>query len=190
MASNESPEWRNLAGMLEAIQFAAVKHRDQRRKDVAASPYINHPIAVAELLARVGGIDDVAVLQAAVLHDTLEDTETTAAELDERFGEAVRRMVEEVTDDRALSKKERKLKQVEHAPHMSKGAQCIKVADKICNVGDVTVSEPEAWSPGLRREYVEWSAKVVAGCGGCNAALEAHFARLLEAKRRSFAGGS
>lgn len=55
--------------LLEALVFAARKHRDQRRKDPEASPYINHPIEVAELLARVAGVDDLAILQAAVLHD-------------------------------------------------------------------------------------------------------------------------
>ncbi|WP_448598921.1 HD domain-containing protein [Thermoleptolyngbya sp.] len=51
-----------------------------------ASPYINHPIEVAEILARVGGVSDVITLQAAILHDTLEDTETTPEEIDAAFG--------------------------------------------------------------------------------------------------------
>src|SRR5262245_31695745 len=82
--------------ILKVLLFAASKHRDQRRKDAEASPYINHPIEVAELLARVGGLTDLVVLQGAILHDTIEDTETTPDELEALFGLEVRRVVEEV----------------------------------------------------------------------------------------------
>src|SRR5204862_2442813 len=91
-----------VANILNALHFAADKHRDQRRKDAGASPYINHPIEVAELLARVGGISDRVALQAAILHDTIEDTNTTSEELEAAFGADVRRVVEEVTDDTTL----------------------------------------------------------------------------------------
>ena len=67
--------------VLQALAFAADKHRDQRRKDAAASPYINHPIALANVLVREGEVTDPAVLAAALLHDTVEDTQTTPAEL-------------------------------------------------------------------------------------------------------------
>lgn len=104
------------AAILAALHFAAEKHRDQRRKGQCASPYINHPIEVAELLVRVGQVGDVALLQAALLHDTVEDTQTTFQELEERFGTGVRTLVEEVTDDKSLPKEERKRRQVERAP--------------------------------------------------------------------------
>jgi guanosine-3',5'-bis(diphosphate) 3'-pyrophosphohydrolase len=71
---------------IRALVFAAAKHREQRRKDAAAAPYINHPIAVANVLANEAGITDPIVLCAALLHDTIEDTKTTAAELEEQFG--------------------------------------------------------------------------------------------------------
>lgn len=64
--------------LLRALEFASRRHRDQRRKGDDRSPYINHPISVAALLAGPAGIDDRAVLAAAALHDTIEDTETTA----------------------------------------------------------------------------------------------------------------
>ena len=91
----------------------------QRRKDKEASPYINHPIAVAHLLADTGGVNDLVTLMAAVLHDTIEDTETTAEELEAQFGRTVRKVVEEVTDDKSLEKAVRKQRQVDHAPHLS-----------------------------------------------------------------------
>src|SRR6185369_12636958 len=98
----------NLALLIAALAFAAHKHRDQRRKDAVASPYINHPIALANVLANEGGVEDEQVLIAAILHDTIEDTETTAQELVREFGEEIASVVLEVSDDKNLSKNERK----------------------------------------------------------------------------------
>src|ERR1700741_5617200 len=122
-----------LALLLEALAFAAHKHRDQRRKDAEASPYINHPIALADVLVNEGGVSDIEVLCAALLHDTVEDTATTPEELAGAFGSRVARIVAEVTDDKALSKAERKRLQVEHAGGLSPEAKLGKLADKICN---------------------------------------------------------
>lgn len=167
--------------VLQSVEFAASKHRDQRRDDSEASPYINHPIQVAELIARVGGVDDLAVLMAAVLHDTVEDTETTFAELEEVFGPEVRDLVAEVTDDKTLPKLERKQWQKEHAPHLSDRAKLIKIADKTCNVRDVGHSPPVDWDLSRRREYLEWASEVVAGCRGVSPALERYFDECLAA---------
>src|SRR5437762_7741677 len=168
-----------IAALLKALHFAAHKHRDQRRKDVEASPYINHPIEVAEILARVGGVTDLVILQAAVLHDTLEDTKTTPEELEAAFGPEVRRVVEEVTDDKRLPKLERKRLQIEHAPHLSARAKQIKLADKISNVRSVTQTPPADWPLQRRREYLDWTEQVVAGLRGCNASLESLYYQLL-----------
>jgi (p)ppGpp synthase/HD superfamily hydrolase len=181
---------KTVAALLTALHFAAVKHRDQRRKDVEASPYINHPIEVAELLARVGGVTDTVTLQGAVLHDTLEDTETTPSELEAVFGPEVRRVVEEVTDDKSLPKPERKRLQIEHAPHLSRHARQIKLADKISNILGVTRTPPAGWSMERRLEYLDWTERVVAGCRGCNAALEEFYDHVLEEGRRSLDGGT
>ena len=97
-----------LALLLKALAFAAHKHRDQRRKDAEASPYINHPIALADVLVNEGGVTDVEVLCAALLHDTVEDTATTPQELAEAFGARVAGIVAEVTDDTKLPKADRK----------------------------------------------------------------------------------
>jgi guanosine-3',5'-bis(diphosphate) 3'-pyrophosphohydrolase len=167
------------AALLKAATFAARKHRDQRRKDADASPYINHPLEVAEVLARIGGVDDTSVLQAALLHDTVEDTKTTPEELELEFGAAVRTLVEEVTDDKRLEKEERKRLQVAHAPHLSPRAKLIKLSDKICNVRDVMYAPPKAWDQSRRVEYLEWAREVVDGCRGTNPALEGHFDTLL-----------
>jgi len=173
--------------LLKALHFAADKHRDQRRKDEGASPYINHPIEVAELLARVGGVRDLVVLQAAILHDTIEDTQTTAEELEAHFGERVRKVVEEVTDDTTLLKTDRKRLQIEHAPHLSREAQLVKLADKIANVIAVTETPPAKWPLSRRKEYLDWTEQVVAGVRGCNPALEKLYDEVL-ARGRSVLG--
>lgn len=178
------PETTNgTATLLTTLRFAAHKHSRQRRKDSDATPYINHPIAVAEVLARVGGVTDLAMLQAAILHDTIEDTPTTAEELDEQFGPEVRLLVEEMTDDKRLPKQERKHLQIEHAPYISAGGKQIKIADKICNLADMTLAQPVDWSLQRKRDYLDWAEKVVAGCRGCNLQLEQLFDAVLQEKR-------
>ena len=176
-----------LIEVLKALHFAAQKHRDQRRKDPEASPYVNHVIDVAETLARVGGVDDSAMLQAAILHDTIEDTDTTAEELGRVFGAEVRNLVEEVTDDKSLRKEVRKRLQIEYAPQLSRQAKQIKLADKICNIRDVIHRTPEGWSLERRLEYLDWSERVVAGCKGCNRSLEECYARALAEGRKQLA---
>jgi hypothetical protein len=92
------------ADLLTAISFAADRHRNQRRKDAESAPYINRPLQLACLLATDGGVDDVDTLIAAVLHDTVEDTETSHGEFVERFVSKVADIVAEVTDDKSLPK--------------------------------------------------------------------------------------
>jgi (p)ppGpp synthase/HD superfamily hydrolase len=177
-------EKNTVTSILNALHFAALKHRDQRRKDAEVSPYINHPIEVAELLARIGGVTDLVILQSAILHDTIEDTQTTPEELEAAFGPEVRRVVEEVTDDKRLPKVERKRLQIEHAPHLSERAKQIKIADKISNVQAVTKTPPVDWPMERRREYLDWTENVVAGLRGCNWSLELYYDQVLESGRR------
>jgi guanosine-3',5'-bis(diphosphate) 3'-pyrophosphohydrolase len=174
------PSEGDLSAFLRAIHFAADRHRDQRRKGLDASPYINHPIAVAELLASVAGVEEPHVLQAAVLHDVVEDTETSLDELADRFGPRVAAIVGEVSDDKDLDWDDRKEEQVRGAKSLSPEAKLIRVADKICNVYDVGHRPPEGWSPGRRRAYVAWTARVVEGCRGVSGPLEARFDEVRE----------
>ena len=161
--------------LLKALEFAAEKHRDQRRKGVEASPYINHPIQVAEVLATFGKVDDLTTLLAAILHDTIEDTDTTKADLEKLFGADVAEVVSEVTDDKSLPKQERKRLQVEHTPRLSDMAKQIKIADKTCNVRDIGSKPPADWDQARRKEYFDWAEAVVAGCRGVNKGLEDYF---------------
>lgn len=171
--------------LLKAVHFAAEKHKGQKRKDAEASPYINHPIQVTEILWRIGGVRDTTLLLAAVLHDTLEDTDATPEEIQEMFGGDVLALVKEVTDDKSLPKQVRKQRQVETAPHKSHRARMLKLADKISNVQDIIHTPPKDWSHERRREYVLWSERVVAGLRGVNEHLEARYDVLLAEGKRS-----
>ena len=165
----------DLPNLLKAASYAAKKHRSQKRKGDDGEPYINHPLEVANLLANIGEVTDHDILTAAILHDTVEDTDATGEEITELFGATVAGYVMEVTDDKSLPKRERKQKQIEHAPHLSTGAKQIKLADKISNITDVTNNPPHDWSLKTRIEYVQWGEKVVAGLRGVNKDLEDYF---------------
>jgi (p)ppGpp synthase/HD superfamily hydrolase len=160
-----------------ALDFAARKHMHQRRKGELAEPYVNHLSDVARLLAEATGGDDVTLVIAGLLHDTIEDTDTTSAELATAFGAEVAALVGEVTDDKTLPKSERKRLQVETAPHKSARARMIKLADKTSNLHSMIGSPPKDWSLERKRDYIEWAEKVVAGCRGVSAYLEQEFER-------------
>ena len=175
---------------LKAVKFSAEKHRRQRRKDKQASPYINHPIEVAEILWTTGNVNDITVIVAALLHDTLEDTDTTPDELRIHFGEDVLALVLEVSDDKTLPKPERKRRQIEKAPFLSPRARLLKLADKICNIRDIANFPPHNWSWQRKFEYLEWAASVIDGLRGVNRELEIHFDETLAAAHKTLAQGN
>ncbi len=164
-----------------ALHFSAKKHAGQLRKD-GFTPYINHPIEVAYLLTEVGGVRDPVLVMAALLHDTLEDTQTTLSELALAFGDEICSLVQAVSDDKALPKAERKRLQIEHAPHLSPKAKQIKLADKICNLQDILAQPPADWPLSRRLDYFDWAEQVGLGLRGVNAALEARFDQVLARK--------
>lgn len=161
--------------IVKAAAFAADKHRMQRRKDTDASPYINHPLAIAHILCSLGGVTDATVIAAALLHDTVEDTETSPEELEREFGREVASIVAEVTDDKRLPKEERKRLQIVKSKSKSDGAKLVKLADKISNLRDIATNPPGDWSIERRQAYFDWAAEVVSGLRGVNPALEASF---------------
>jgi len=159
--------------LLQAATFAADRHRHQRRKDAAASPYINHPLAVAWTLSSIGGVTHPELLAAALLHDTVEDTDTRLAELEQTFGPTVSALVAEVTDDKSLPKQRRKALQIEHAARASDAAKQLKIADKIANLRDILADPPADWPLTRKLDYLDWAEQVVRNCRGVNAALDA-----------------
>jgi guanosine-3',5'-bis(diphosphate) 3'-pyrophosphohydrolase len=164
-----------VAIVLAASAFAAHKHRDQRRKGADASPYINHPIAVANVLANEGGITDPTILAAALLHDTIEDTATTPEELEAEFGPDIAAIVIEVTDDKSLVPAVRKQLQIDHAATLSEQAKLVKLADKISTLRDIIQTPPVNWSLERKAEYFTWANQVVDAMRGVSPVLESLF---------------
>ena len=166
----------------DCLDFAAKKHRDQRRLDTHKTPYINHPIGVARILTEEGGITDLETLMAAILHDTVEDTECTLDEIQACFGETVRNIVAEVTDDKSLPKMERKRLQIEHAAHSSYQAKLVKLADKLYNLRDLQQCLPEGWTEDRRHEYFKWAKQVVDNLKGTNGPIEQELYSIFDQK--------
>lgn len=166
-----------LAQVLKAALFAAERHRNQRRKGTRGAPYINHPLAVAECLV-TAGIDDPDVLAAALLHDTVEDTDTSLGELEQLFGPRVASIVAEVTDDKSLPKAERKRQQILKAPAKSREAKLVKLADKICNLRDLRDCPPN-WTSDRITAYHRFARDVYRGLRGEHSALDGQIQYLL-----------
>jgi (p)ppGpp synthase/HD superfamily hydrolase len=164
-----------MMALARAYHFAAARHVHQRRKGEAAEPYMNHLTEVAELVAVATRGSDPEVIIAAVLHDTVEDTDTTLDDLRAEFGERIAGLVAEVTDDKSLPKQTRKDLQIAHAAHASRGAQIIKLADKTSNLRALATSPPKDWGDERIAEYVDWAGRVVDACRGADRGLAAEF---------------
>jgi guanosine-3',5'-bis(diphosphate) 3'-pyrophosphohydrolase len=164
-----------IQNILEAAHYAAEKHSGQRRKGEAKEPYINHLLEVAKLAARAD--PDPNLIIAALLHDTVEDQGVTPKELTERFGADVAALVIEVTDDKSLPKEERKRLQIANAPHKSRRAQIIKLADKISNLRSILTSPPAGWDYDRKRQYFDWANQVVSALPSPDPGLKAEFDR-------------
>jgi guanosine-3',5'-bis(diphosphate) 3'-pyrophosphohydrolase len=163
--------------VLAAALFAAEKHSQQRRKGQAGIPYINHLLEVAHMVSENSDPSDVNLVVAALLHDVVEDTSTTLAEVEQRFGTDVAALVAEVTDDKSLPKEKRKELQVRNAPRKSPRAQIIKLADKISNLRSILHTPPD-WPYDRKRQYFDWARQVVDGLAAPNERLKAEFDRV------------
>jgi GTP diphosphokinase / guanosine-3',5'-bis(diphosphate) 3'-diphosphatase len=161
--------------ILKAAEAAAKWHVGQKRKGAAAEPYINHLIEVASLVAQAQDGNDPALIAAAFLHDAVEDQNVSPATIAAMFGEDTAALVAEVTDDKSLPKAERKRLQVEKAPHKSRRAKILKLADKTSNLRAMVESPPADWPLERRREYLGWARQVVAGLGDACPSLLAQF---------------
>ncbi|MCB9982273.1 MAG: HD domain-containing protein [Rhodospirillales bacterium] len=161
--------------LMKAAHFAAMKHTDQRRKGERGEPYFNHLSDVAQILAEHTGGTDPILVAGGLLHDTIEDTDTTYDELAAEFGAEIANLVREVTDDKSLPKAERKRLQIENAPKKSDRAKMLKIADKTSNLKSILHSPPADWTEERKQEYFAWAAQVVEGCRGVNKSLEKVF---------------
>jgi guanosine-3',5'-bis(diphosphate) 3'-pyrophosphohydrolase len=164
-----------LKRLIKTLAFATQKHRHQRRKDIEASPYINHPITLVDILVNEAEVTDPDTLIAALLHDTIEDTDASVEEIEAEFGLAIAELVMEVTDDGSLPQMERKALQIKHAPDLSFKAKLVKLADKIANLRDIDRSPPAGWSLQRSQAYFDWAKQVIDGLRGTHEILEAIF---------------
>lgn len=161
----------DLARLMRAMQYSTEKHQFQTRKNSLKTPYIGHPVRVANRLVDAG-IKDQNVIVAALLHDTVEDTDATLKEIEDIFGREVAKIVDEVTDDKSLPKHVRKQLQIEHASHISYEAKLVKLADKLDNLQDLLTLTPDGWTRERVGQYFDWAEKVVDGLRGTDTTLE------------------
>lgn len=165
-------EPNHLEVIFKAIQFACEKHRDQKRKDKFGTPYIIHPIRVASNVITIGKITDYVIVCAAILHDTIEDTDTTYEELVEVFGTEIADVVRECTDDKTMDKQERKIRQVINATKKSPKARIVKLCDKLDNLTDIRTNPPQGWSESRINQYLSWARQVTDQICDCNLNLK------------------
>jgi guanosine-3',5'-bis(diphosphate) 3'-pyrophosphohydrolase len=170
-------EW---VSVWRAADAAARWHVHQRRKGAANEPYINHLLEVSNLVTQATDGSEPNVVIAALLHDAIEDQGITPEAIASEFGQRVADIILEVTDNKSLPKAERKRRQVESAPHKSREAKLIKLADKISNVRAIANSPAPDWSIERRLEYVKWAKDVVAGLRGTSLWLERQFDEVIE----------
>lgn len=134
-----------------ALEQARADHAGQVRNGSGGMPYVEHPVTVAARLDELGYRDEV--LAAALLHDVIEDSETTLAELREKFGEEVAGLVGALTDDEALdSYRERKAEHRERVAAAAAEALAIYGSDKLTNVTTLRAAY-EAEGDAVRKEF-------------------------------------
>ena len=156
------------ADLLRALEFAAERHSQQRRKGPSGVPYVNHLIEVASLLAGLAEVEDTDILIAAVLHDVLEDTKTTPEEIATRFGERVLQLVSHLSDDKSQARAVRRQLVLEHLQSAEIAVKLIKLADLCSNIQSL----PADWTSERRQEYLDWSARAADLCHGTSPALD------------------
>lgn len=168
---------KELCMVLRAAFFAGEKHKDQRRKDANQTPYINHPLEVAFILMEEGGVTDAATLAAALLHDTIEDTNTTREELALIFGREISDLVVELTDLKTTAPEIKKQSELEHAKHLTPKAKLVKLADKTANIRDLVTMPPADWDLRRKKDYFDFAHEIAEITGEVSPELLAVFMR-------------
>jgi guanosine-3',5'-bis(diphosphate) 3'-pyrophosphohydrolase len=161
----DAPHRRIAAALLYAIE----KHGAQQRGD--GSPYIAHPIRVAESVRSIAGVQDPEVVMAALMHDLIEDTAVEYDDLLRRFGQRVADLVAILSGDMRLPKPARRAEVVERIRTAEGAAKIVRLADRLDNLLDMA-----SFSPARKREYVAGSKRILEACQGANAALESALA--------------
>ena len=168
---------QDMCMVLRAAFFSGEKHKDQRRRDASETPYINHPLEVAYILMEEGGVTDATTLAAALLHDTIEDTNTTREELAMVFGREVSDLVVELTDLKTTAPEDKKQKELDQAHRLSEKAKQIKLADKTANIRDLVTMPPSTWDLQRRIAYFDFAAEIAKATSDASPQLMAVFMR-------------
>jgi hypothetical protein len=169
----------------QAKAFAVAAHVGQTRKGAGAEPYTVHLEEVAALVARFGGNE--AAICAGWLHDTVEDCDTTPADIETHFGAEVAAIVAQLTDDKSLEKAERKRLQVVNAPGKLPEAALVKICDKMSNIQAVGQNPPLHWGLARQMAYLDWAETVVAALPVVAKPAKAEFERRLAVARTAMA---
>lgn len=147
--------------VVRAAYFAGEKHRLQRRSDIEQTPYINHPLELAHILTEEGDIYCMDTICASLLHDTLEDTETSPEELNKHFGEIITSIVIEVSNDMTLNSQQRREYELRKVASLSNKAKLVKIADKLANIRDVSTMPPAGWTREKKQNYFDFALEIV-----------------------------
>ena len=159
----------------KAITFCFEKHGNQKRK--SNIPYAVHPIRVAAILRSVGLTEDSyeSLLISALLHDLVEDTNTTIKEISNLFGTKIASTVNELT----LPKKRDKAEWLKMFKNASKEAKIIKMADRIDNLLDMNI---EFWPIEKQKDYANQGKIILENCGHAHVKLANELKDLIEKK--------
>ena len=144
-----------------AVSYAAEKHAKQFRNNGRSTPYIVHPLGVAEYVMRIGDVYDVDIIIGALLHDVMDETTASYEEIGAYFGMDVVQYVQEMTPDPSLSAKEQQKQQIIQAQHQSKGATVIKLADKLHNMHTLMKDPSKGWTQDRLDHHFQWVQAVV-----------------------------
>ena len=122
-----------------------------------------------------GSIDCVNTICAALLHDTLEDTETSPAELEMHFGKVITSIVMEVSNDMTLNSQQRRVYELEKVASLSHAAKLVKIADKLANIRDVSTMPPANWTLEKKQNYFDFALEIVNKVGDASPHLHQIF---------------
>jgi len=152
---------KDAEAVLGAAIFATEKHKSQVRSNEKKTPYIIHPIEVADLVMKIGHVYDKDVLITALLHDVMDDTQTTYEQITSLYGTKVSSYLEEMTSKQGLSLKEQKKQQIMQAFRQNPSVAIIKLSDKLSNLKTLATSPPPSWSRDRIDQYFQWAQTVI-----------------------------
>ncbi len=158
--------------VFDALIFGAEKHKAQVRSNLKKTPYIIHPIEVADFVMRIGKVYDKNVLSAALLHDVMDETGTTYEEIENRYGKIVSQYVQEMTVKKELTLKEQKKYQIIQAFHQTPSVAVIKLSDKLSNLKTLAQTPPASWSRDRIDQYFQWAQSVIENLPEANSFLK------------------